>query len=121
MCISTRTNTVAFLMSIDLWQSVLRHSGSSDGSSFLSEVVHTRPTKCRNVRNVDSSAGGLLLSFKLTSTRVNGSKHSKHNSGSEEVTKLASARSAVCTISNGASCVHFTHWMMFRTRDQQRK
>ena len=120
MYISTRAKTVAFLMSIDLWQSARWNRGSRVVISFLSEIVDTRPTKWRNVLSVESSSGGLLLFFKSISTCVYGTKYSKHTSGSAKATRLASARSAVWTISNGASCVHFTRSvaMQFEIRTQ---
>lgn len=70
--------------------------------------METRPTKCSNVLKVESRDEGLLLLVKSMSTRVKGIKYSKHTSGSAKANRFASARSAVLTIANGASCVHFT-------------
>ena len=94
-CISTRMNTVAFLMSTDLWQRAARNKASRDGTTFLRESMGRRSTRTIIVLKVESNAGGLLLSFKLISTRVNGSKCSRQVSGSAFVTRLASARSAM--------------------------
>ena len=106
-CISTRMNTVAFLISTDLWQRADRNNASRDGTAFLRESMGIRSKRTIIVLKVESNAGGLPLSFKSISTRVNGSKCSRQVSGSALVTRLTSARSAVWMISNGASFVHY--------------
>ncbi len=105
-CISTRMNTVAFLVSMDLWQRVVWNRVNRDGNTFLREAMGILSKRTTIVLSVDSNAGGLPLSFKSTSM-VNGSKCSKQDSASALRKRFASARSAVWTISNGASFVHF--------------
>ncbi len=108
--ISTRMNTIAFLMSTDLWQSADRNKAGRDGTIFLRESMGIRSTRTIIVLKVESNAEGLLpLSFKSISTRVNGSKCLRQVSGSALVTRLTSARSAVWTISNVASFVHYNY------------
>jgi hypothetical protein len=93
--ISTRMNTVAFLMSTDLWQSADRNKASRDGTIFLRESMGIRSTRTIIVLKVESNAEGLPLTFNSISTRVNGSKCLRQVSGSALLTRLTSDRSAV--------------------------
>lgn len=103
---STRTKTVAFLTSTDLWQTVPRNRDMSDGRAAPRASPGTLSTRHRRVRSADSRAGGFAASLRSSpSARAYGRRHPKEASGLDE-DRFCSALSAVCTISNGASLVH---------------